>query len=93
MRGGDFEDFCASRFSVLKPYERTDVIKRKSEFASAPDEAKPVGEGAVIESASAFRPRRRRHQSDFFVIADRLDVHAGLIAQPPDCQIELVHHP
>jgi hypothetical protein len=69
---------------VRKREQFADRIQREAQFAGMADEGQPVAMALAIDPLIAGGARRCRQQADLFVIADGLDLGAGLARQGSD---------
>jgi hypothetical protein len=84
---GDALNLCAGvSVPVHEIEERSDLVKRETEFPPPADEAQAPGMGFAVQAMSALGPSGVGHQPDPLVVADRLDVAAGSLRQCADAK-------
>src|SRR5207244_8257733 len=72
---------------VREPKQRPHLADRKPEGARPADEVQAFEVLGPIEPIAAGASCRRRPQAHPFVVADRLDVGASVLSEPPNCNV------
>lgn len=69
---------------IRQAQQLADSIQRKAELPAVPDECQALHVSRPIAALVACRSGGRRHDADFLVVPDRLDLAAGLSCQASD---------
>lgn len=90
MMNRELVDRSAVSFAIgCQVQQRANLFQRKAEIAGAPNEAKSLDIVGAVAAIVAVGARRRREQTGFLVIADRLDLRSRGAREPPDRQMPI----
>src|SRR5215831_16821589 len=91
LLGQSFDLGAGKVVTACKAEKITRVVDGKPEIARAPYEGQALPMRLIVEAMLALSSRRRREKTDAFVVADGLDVDAGISRQITDRKVYSSH--